>query len=460
MAPEYGTPIQQLPLFPANVLKKHRVDEPLDTRFRSAARLLQALWREDRDLPIGSYVGEDGKRRKLGSRISEAAGRGGGNFLTPEIAHIARREAAYREIGAMIDQERLATNLLSSMPLTFNLLAPWGHTLERASGYLIELLPAFTGSPRQLLFEHSPGRGNPRFTADYTAFDALIRYSDHGRNGFVAFELKYSESMREPVPELKPRYDELSDASGLFTDPAAAALRTNPLQQLWREHLLAQSMIGNGLYDEGYLVTIAPALNYHVQDAADAYRAHLREPEDGKVRFVNLTLEDVIEAIRLSDQAHAEALHRRYCDFWLVDGELELNAARLGLPAKRTARKPANALEDAANPVPAKTPPKRRVSRGTMKAAALRFRNRRGPASTRNREPRRAEALPSVVWSFFHEDRTLRHSPAHHRQDRKRDRARRGRLPPALAPFRRQHHATRQYRLEEGLSRRQHPRPL
>jgi hypothetical protein len=41
---------------------------------------------------------------------------------------------------------------------------------------------------------------------DYTAFDALIRYSDcQGRNGFVAFEIKYSESMREPIPELKPR---------------------------------------------------------------------------------------------------------------------------------------------------------------------------------------------------------------------------------------------------------------
>jgi hypothetical protein len=66
----------------------------VDTRFRSAARLLQALWREDQDLPIGSYVKEGGKRRKLGSRISEAAGKGGGNFLTPAIAHIARREAA------------------------------------------------------------------------------------------------------------------------------------------------------------------------------------------------------------------------------------------------------------------------------------------------------------------------------------------------------------------------------
>jgi hypothetical protein len=76
----------------------------------------------------------------------------------------------------------------------------------------------------------------------------LFRYSDfQGRNGFVAFEIKYSESMREPMPELKPRYAELSEGSDLFTDPAAAALRTNPLQQLWREHLLAQSMIDNGL---------------------------------------------------------------------------------------------------------------------------------------------------------------------------------------------------------------------
>lgn len=73
MAPEFGKPIHQLPLIPADVLKKHHVHEPLDTRFRSAARLLQALWREDRNLPIGSHVGTDGKRRKIGSRIAEAA---------------------------------------------------------------------------------------------------------------------------------------------------------------------------------------------------------------------------------------------------------------------------------------------------------------------------------------------------------------------------------------------------
>ena len=84
----------------------------------------------------------------------------------------------------MIDAERLATNLLSSMPLAFNLLAPWMQAFERTSGYLRELLPAFTGTARQLLFEHSHRCGNPKY--------ALIRYSDvQSRNGFVAFELKY-----------------------------------------------------------------------------------------------------------------------------------------------------------------------------------------------------------------------------------------------------------------------------
>jgi hypothetical protein len=100
MVPEFDKPFQQLPLIPTHVLKKHRVHEPLDTRFRSAARLLQALWREDTGLPLGSYIGESGQPHKLGSRITEKAGIAGGNFLTAEIAHYTWREVAYREIGA------------------------------------------------------------------------------------------------------------------------------------------------------------------------------------------------------------------------------------------------------------------------------------------------------------------------------------------------------------------------
>lgn len=366
MAPEFGSPIEHLPLIPVEVLKRHRVHEPLDTRFRAAARLLQALWRKDRDLPIGSYVGEDGKRHKLGSRITEGAGKNGGNYLSPEIAHIARREVAYREVGAMIDLERLETNLLSSMPLTFNLFSPLTTKLDRADTLLYALIPDFRGLSRKVLFEHSPGRGNPRFTGDYTAFDAVVRYSrSDGRKGFVGFEVKYSESMREPEAKLRPRYDELSEKSGLYLDHAEAALRSNPLQQLWREHLLAQSMIDNGLYDEGYFVTIIPALNYHAQSAVETYRAQLREREEGKVRYVNLTLEDVVDKIRRDDPHHAAALHRRYCDFWLVDGEMELNAPSF-VPTRKRATGDAGKAALAAS---TETPRKRRAVADKAKKA-------------------------------------------------------------------------------------------
>ena len=334
MAPDFGQLFDHLPLIPEAVLRKHHVHYPLDTRFRAAARLLQALWRVDRQLPLGSYLRADGRPKKLGSRITEAAGRAGENFLDPEIAALAQRETCYREIGAMIDEERLFTNLLSSMPLTFNLFGALRLNLELATAVITAVVPGFEGTVKQVLFEHSPARSNPAFTDDRTAFDALIRYiKADGRRGFIAFEVKYSETCTEPAPPIKSRYVDLSRETGLFINPDSPHIRANPLQQLWREHCLAQAMVKNGLYDEGSFVLIAPQLNHLVQNAAESYACHLTEPSDGQVSFMNWHLEAVIEALRTNGAAeHACALHRRYCDFWLVDGEIELalDALRAG----------------------------------------------------------------------------------------------------------------------------------
>lgn len=150
--------LTHLPLIPKQVLRQHHVYEPSDTRFRACARLLQALWREDRNLPIGYHVTQDGKRRKLGSRVSYVAGRAGANFLTPAIAALVQREVIYREVGAFIDEQRLRTNLLSSMPLCFNLLGPLKLNLSLAMRVLHLACPTLdilrVSSVR---FEHSPG---------------------------------------------------------------------------------------------------------------------------------------------------------------------------------------------------------------------------------------------------------------------------------------------------------------
>ena len=62
-----------LPLVPEDVLQQHNVHEKYDTRFRSCARLLQSIWREQQGLPIGTFIGKDAKPRKIGSLIDSKA---------------------------------------------------------------------------------------------------------------------------------------------------------------------------------------------------------------------------------------------------------------------------------------------------------------------------------------------------------------------------------------------------
>lgn len=326
MAPDYLEPLPFVPLLPEELLRKHHILEPLDHRFRSAARLLQSMWRQDCELPIGSYV-VDGKRKKLGSRISSAAAKSGANFMMPAIAALVRRELAYREPGALIDEGRLYGNLLTSMAVCFNVFGLLKLDLAFASRVLGEFFPDLAGAQvRAVLFEHSPGRSNPALTGDHSAFDALIRYEKpNGIKGFVAIEVKYSESCQEPVPAIRPRYDDLADVSGLFVEPRKPALRTNPSQQFFREHLLGQTMLMRGDYDEGRFVVISPQLNTLVAAAVAGYQAELKPAGEDQVGFASITLEDTIVALAMAgEEQYAARLYRRYCDFQLVDGELNL----------------------------------------------------------------------------------------------------------------------------------------
>ena len=65
---------RKLPCVPKHILRAHKVSEPGDHRFMAAARLLQALWREERNLPIGSCHDSRTGLKEIGSLISEDCG--------------------------------------------------------------------------------------------------------------------------------------------------------------------------------------------------------------------------------------------------------------------------------------------------------------------------------------------------------------------------------------------------
>ncbi|KQP40256.1 hypothetical protein ASF49_20895 [Methylobacterium sp. Leaf104] len=330
-------PIERVPLIPEAQRRQHHVFVPADHRFKAAARFMQALWREDRGLAIGTHFDrrEPHRPRRLGSRISTAAGTLGANFLHPDIVPVVNRALAYREPGAAYDIDRLRTNLLSSQPLVFNLFGLLARDLQLATRFVAELFPKTLTEVQDILFEHSPGRGDHHFTADRTAYDVVLRGRDAtGARALLCVEIKYSEAGHEPAPPPHPQHTQIARTTpGLFVNPDDPTLTGSSCQQLYRQHCLASAMLTAGLADTATLAFVAPTHNQLAHSAAATYTHQLIDPQAGPIPFVPLTLEHAFAAIAAAGVPdHARALHRRYTDLWLVDGELDLVAATAPAP--------------------------------------------------------------------------------------------------------------------------------
>ncbi len=304
-------PVSKLP---DELLRAHHVLVGTDNAFQQRARLLQALWREAQGLPVGLHRG-----KPLGSTIEFAHGKATlANFLTDMIRDVVRHDVLGpgRDPDSLINENRLFANLLSSQPLCFNLFGELARDLYLATAVLSKLAPDRVGRVTEILFEHSPGRRDPRFTGDRSAFDVFVRYtSPAGKRGFLGIEVKYHEALNDAAAEHRPRYDELADAMGCF--PAdRTALKKKPLQQIWRDHLLAGALLAGGLgYDEGAFVFLAPRDNTACARAVTAYRAQLTSD----ATLMTWALEDVVAAEREAGVPNAAALAARYLDWEMVE---------------------------------------------------------------------------------------------------------------------------------------------
>lgn len=96
-------------------------------------------------------------------------------------------------------------------------------------------------------------------------------------------------------------------------------LRSLALEQLWREHMLAQLTVDQGLTPRAMFITIGPRLNRRVMAAFRVYENELIDADDqdaDRVAFRAFTLECFIDALA---EAGADDLARdlwgRYVDF-------------------------------------------------------------------------------------------------------------------------------------------------
>ncbi len=210
------------------------------------ARLHQGWWRACvLNLPPGAHPKRPGDT--LCSTLPDSAGAQGRNFLGPAAAELVERTLADRQAqtaGGLVDEHRLRTNLLSSQPLCFNFFSL---LVDPVLGLAVarRLFADITGF-HGLHFEYAPmPRGD--FTDDNSAFDVAFEVSMGTRRGLIGVECKYTEPF-SPTEYSRPRYEAIYQRSGGFLAPYEE-LRSRRFNQLFRNQLLAESMVLAGRHD-------------------------------------------------------------------------------------------------------------------------------------------------------------------------------------------------------------------
>ncbi|MEZ4387217.1 MAG: hypothetical protein R3D98_06500 [Candidatus Krumholzibacteriia bacterium] len=309
----------------AEVLSSHYCLETVDrvarqpavAAFKRRARLQQALWREERGIPIGSQPmrpKEGQKSRPLGSRIDLGyALETGANFLSDSARECARRRVAHPEPHQTLDVDRLYSDLLSSMPMCFNLFGELAADLDLADEAVHAWWPDVPGRVSAVRFEWSPGR---RLAGEYlenrSAFDVAFELDlGRGRLGVLGVETKYHEDCRREKPPSdyrRTRYEYVSRSRGVLSRDRIYDILGTDLQQIWLDHLLAESMLlhESKRWTWAGFVLVHPGRNPSYAAATDRYRRLLETGADIRVN----TLEELLEADVLPDVMAAEFAKR------------------------------------------------------------------------------------------------------------------------------------------------------
>jgi len=290
--------------------------DPETTAWKRSARLHQAGWREAREYPIGAqpYSG-DTDATPVGSRPGlDFAQKHGKNFLTHRVLAAVRWRLAHPERGEMLSEDRLWADLLSSMPMCFNLFGDLHDDSDAATRTAMALWPDAPKGRARIRFEYSPGRGDPEFLGNRSAFDAAFEIAlEDGSHAIIGIETKYHEHAgpeAKPKPVRLARYEEVTERSGIFISGWRDRLVGTELQQIWQDHLLVLSMLqhpSKGL-SWGRFVLVYPANNPVFDRVAAEYRKALRDTST----FESRTIESLLTVPDAFDEAMVPSFRERY----------------------------------------------------------------------------------------------------------------------------------------------------
>lgn len=266
-------------------------------------------WYRETALGVEPGVRHGSQDRLVGSmlRAEDVASNRRLNFINDAaLAAADRRAIEVQDEGGTLETHRLFHNLLSSMPMCFNIFGALAG-VEGSADLMRDLFDARLASIDEMVCEIVPSLVEP--LGDRTAFDAMLRYRTPDGPAFVGIETKYTEPL-SPKEYDNDRYRQVTAASRWFLDGAADALVGSKTNQLWRGLMLA-SLVEQESGASGSYAVVSTADDAAAISAVESVQEWMTEP----ARLMFVSLESMVASARSLGDAlleWADAFERRY----------------------------------------------------------------------------------------------------------------------------------------------------
>jgi hypothetical protein len=303
--------------------------------FTTKAALLQSMYRVNKKEPSGltTISVPDGldtegnpkkkKIRRAYGHIVEGGEEVNKNFYFDETFSYAQDRVKSKKPEETIKKDRMFNNLLSSMPLAFNLFHPLMMLMETNKNEVNDIVAALfpnynVKEVKRIDIEFIP-LPIANYTNDKSAMDAVIFFEDSsGNNNIISIEVKYTDSLGTN----KAKDNELKIAAavdtGYFTEKGIEFIGKG-CSQIYRNFLLTEKYRIQEKLTNSYSVILAPEAHPTTESEINSLKKFLSTdcPENKVIKY---SLEDFVRIIsnHLIEEEYKKWIswfYDRYLDF-------------------------------------------------------------------------------------------------------------------------------------------------
>ncbi len=294
-----------------------------DNKFTKKCRQLQSKYRDEVLKEPFGYGPSKNSNNKYGNMLIGGEF-SGSNFISNSAFEFAKQKSLDKQINKdlTIDDYRLFNNMLSSMPMCFNLFSDLRRMLLNSEAEVSEILKLMFKEIDwidkviyiDVEFIPTPIKD---YTNDKSAFDAMILVKDkNGKKGVISIETKYTDLLGSNTSKDSILKNKILAAGKFFDEVLVNILKTKGYKQIHRNFMLTYIYAKKNKISNFANVIISPKEDLISTQELTDLKSHMIKYEKN---IFKISLEEIVERSINSENSDINKLmtkfHKRYLNF-------------------------------------------------------------------------------------------------------------------------------------------------